>query len=110
MKAMNTMMYVSNLIEQLTEYRSKIANAKDYDEAKRNASRMLGFIDGAHTVTNTMICMENNDFTAEMDDVLASWEARVYEALGKKAIEFKQDRDLIMKAFSLRDEILATIG
>jgi len=110
MKAMNTMMYVSNLIENLTEYRAKIECAESYEEAKRYGSRMLGFIDGAHTVTNTMICMENNDFTAEMDDVLASWEARIYEALGKKAIEFKQDSELIIKAFSLRDEILATIG
>ena len=110
MKAMNTMMYVSNLIEQLTEYQSNIKNAKDYDEAKRWASRMLGFIDGAHTVTNTMICMENNDFTGEMSDVLTYWEARVYETLGGKAIEFKMDSDLIMKLLATRDEIKATLG
>ena len=107
---MNTMMYVSNLIEQMAEYQSIIKNAKDYDEAKRWASRMIGFIDGAHTVANTMICKENNDFTGEMSDVLAHWEARVYETLAHKAIEFKMDHDLIMKLLTTRDEINATIG
>ena len=109
MKAMNTMMYVSNLIEQLTEYDSKIKNAKDYDEAKRWASRMLGFIDGAHTVTNTMICMENNDFTAEMCDVLAHWEARVYGALGAKAVDTNQDSEIVTKLLNERDEIMRTL-
>lgn len=109
MKSMNTMMYVSNLIEQLTALHSNIKNAKDYDEAKRWASRMLGFIDGAHTVTNSMICMENNDFTGEMDDVLASWEARVYGALGVKADETKQDSEIVVRLLNERDEILKTL-
>ena len=109
MKQMNTMMYVSNLIEQLVEYETEIKNADTFEHAKQVANQMRGYINGAHTVMNTMICMENNDFTGNMDDVLLHWESRCYGALGCKAADTKQDPDKVMKLLSMRDEIAALI-
>lgn len=107
---LNIMMYVNNMTEQLVEYKASIKNAETYDEAKKYASRMLGYIDCGITFMNTMIGPDNNDFTGDLDDLLTSWQARVYNELGNKAIDTKQDSELICKLLKARDELMATIG
>lgn len=105
MKALNTMMFVSNTIEELTKYGKAVSEAETYEGAKSIARQMLGYIDCMITFNNTMICMENNDFTGEFDDVITEWHRKVYQLLVSKADETKQDRDLIWKLLVKRDEI-----
>ena len=104
MKALNTMRFVNNAIVELTKYENKITTSETYEKARDAARQMLGYIDCLITFENTMICMENNDFTAEFNDVLDDWTSRVYQLLADKAIETKQDHDLVMKLLQKRDE------
>lgn len=107
MKALNTMMFVSNAVEELTEYKTKIAAAETYEDAKNTARWMMGYIDCLVTFLNTMICKENNDFTAELDDVLNDWMAKMYQAIADKAIETDQPHDVVLKLLQKRDEYRA---
>lgn len=104
MKALNTMKFVNNATVELTKYETRLTSADTYENAKNTARQMLGYIDCLITFMNTMICMENNDFTAEYNDVLDDWTARVYQLLADKAIETKQDHDTVMKLLQKRDE------
>lgn len=105
MKALHTMRFVSAAIEKLVEYKQAIADAETYEAAKPIAKQMLGYIDCLITFNNTMICMENNDFTGEFGEVIDDWYAGVYQAMINKAVETKQDHDLIWKLLCKRDEI-----
>lgn len=104
MKALNTMMFISNAVTELNAYKTRIHEAETYEDAKNVAYQMMGYINSMTTFLNTMICMENNDFTAELDDVLNSWMANMYQALADKAVETKQDHDKVFKLLQKRDE------
>ncbi|MBU5435538.1 hypothetical protein [Pseudoflavonifractor sp. MSJ-37] len=104
MKNLNTMKFVSNAIEELVEYKAAIAGSKTFDEAKNTGRMMAGYINGLITFLNTMICEENNDFTAEFDEVLDGWMFKMYDAVADKAIETNQDKDTIWKLLVKRDE------
>ena len=78
MKALNTMKFVSNAIEELTKYNEAVAAAETFEDAKNVARKMMGYIDGLTTFLNTMICAENNDFTGEFGEVLDGWMHKMY--------------------------------
>lgn len=44
MKALNTMKFVSNAIEELAEYKAVIAAAETFEDAKNKARMMMGYI------------------------------------------------------------------
>lgn len=104
MKALNTMKYMSNLIETLTEYKARIELAETYEAAKTTAYKMFGYIDCMTTFLNTMICKENNDFTAELDEVIDEWMVKVYQTMIDKANETEQSDDLVWKLCEARDQ------
>lgn len=106
MKKMNTMMLINNMIVNLCDYKASIKSAETYEDAKRIGSRMVGYLDGAYTVLNTLICEENNDLTAELDEVLTGWEAEIFGTLADKAVETDQDRELILELLKRRDACL----
>lgn len=87
MKALNTMKFVSNTIEQLTIYKDKVEKAETFEEAKKEALVMMGFLNGAVIFLNTMICKENNDFTGEFGEVIDGWFHKMYQALVNKATD-----------------------
>ena len=104
MKALNTMKFVSNAIEELTKYNEAVAAAETFEDAKNVARKMVGYIDGLTTFLNTMICMENNDFTGEFGEVLEGWMHKMYQSLVNKAIGTKQGNDVEWKLLQKRDE------
>lgn len=104
MKALNTMKFVSNAIEELTKYNEAVASAETFEDAKNKARVMMGYIDGLTTFLNTMICMENNDFTGEFGEVLDGWMHKMYQSLVNKADETKQGHDVMWKLLEKRDE------
>lgn len=107
MKPINTMKFVANMTEEIVKYKVAIKAAETYEAAKDTARQMAGYIDCGITFLNTMICKENNDFTAEFDEVIEGWQVAMYQLLIDKAIETKQDSELIWKLLRKRDEYAA---
>ena len=107
MKALNTIQFVVNCTTEIEKYKARIRNAEDFEKARRTANALLGYIDCTITFLNTMVCMENNDFTAEFDEVIEQWQRDMYQALADKAIETKQDNDCIIRLLQKRDEVAA---
>lgn len=106
MKSINTMKFVAEYSKQMTITLDKIEKAESYDEAKKIANYAMGLVDGVTVFTNTMICFENNDFTAEMDEVENGWRADIHQAVADVAIRTKQPNDEIMRQLTRRDEYL----
>ena len=106
MKALNTMKFVNNATIELTKYEARLTSSTTYESAKNTARQMLGYIDCLITFTNTMLCLENNDFTGEFCEVIDEWTSHVYQLLTNKAIETKQDHDTVMKLLQKRDEFV----
>ena len=107
MKPLNTMKYVASMTEEIASYKAAIKAAETYEAAKGVARQMLGYIDCAITFLNTMICMENNDFTVEFDEVIEGWQVAMYQLLIDKALETKQSHEVIWKLCQKRDECAA---
>lgn len=104
MKALNTMKFMSNAIESLTEYKTAIATAETFEDAENVARKMIGYIDCLTTFTNTMICMENNEFTGDLSDLLDGWLHKMYQELINKAVVTNQDHDTMWNLLCARDK------
>lgn len=104
MKTLNTMKFVSNAIEALTEYKTAIAAAETFEDAKNVARKMMGYIDCLTTFTNTMICMENNEFTGDFSDLLDGWLHKMYQELINKATATSQNHDTVWNLLCERDK------
>lgn len=104
MKSLNTMKFMSNAIENLTEYKTAIAAAETFKDAQKQALAMMGYIDCLTTFLNTMICVENNDFTGDFGELLDDWMHKLYQELAIKADETKQPSEVILKLLNKRDE------
>lgn len=104
MKALHTLRFVNNATVELTKYENRITSSETYEKAKDAARQMLGYIDCLITFNNTMICVENNDFTGDFDEVINDWTVRVYQLLIDKAVETKQDHDVVWTLLRKRDE------
>lgn len=107
MKNLNTMKFVTNMTEEVSRYKTAIEKAETYEAAKGIAHQMAGYINCGVTFLNTMICMDNNDFTAEFDEVIEGWQVAMYQLLIDKAIETKQSHELVWKLLQKRDEYAA---
>ena len=107
MKVLNTMMFVSNACEELVGLRGGIENEGTFEAAKEGFYKMMGYIRGLNTFNNTMVCLENNDFTEAFSDVLYGWERKACQALINKASETGQSEDVIHKLLEMRDGIPA---
>lgn len=105
MKALNTMKFISNAVTELNVFKELIATTETYEKAKEKTSAMFGYIDCLTTFLNTMICEENNDFTAEFDEVIEEWQRTAYQALIDKAIETNQNMNVTVVLCRKRDAI-----
>lgn len=104
MKSLNTMKYVTNMTIDIAEYMAAVRTAETYEAAKNVAKHILGYIGCAITFLNTMVCTENNDFTAEFDEVIDEWQGGLYQLLIDKAIETSQPADVVLALCQKRDE------
>lgn len=103
MKSINIFKFVANASAQMEENKQGIAMAKTLEDAKRQASYAMGYVDCVTTLTNTMICAENNDVTAQMDALENEWKADIYQEMVMAADHF-HDSDLMLKYADKRDE------
>ena len=105
MKPLSTMQFLVNMTEDINDLQQEIRTAETYEDAKRYANRMVGYIGCATTFLNTMICPENNCFTEEFDNVLNEWERILYSLLADKAIQTNQSPDTIAELIRAEREM-----
>ena len=103
MKALNSIQFVANAAEEMASYKTKIRAAEDYDTAKRIAFQAVGYLNCMTTFLNTMICIENNDLTGDLDETLESWERNIWQAMIDNATKTKPDNELIARLCRRRD-------
>lgn len=103
MKALNPLKYVVSAAEEIVGYKSLINSADSYEHAKNAAYQGIGFINSMTVFLNTMICMENNDFTESLNEVIDEWKRDIIQALINKADETHQNPAVLWKLYTVRD-------
>lgn len=103
MKALNNIKFICDATTTFNSWVNRIDTASDYDEARRFGSAAIGFVDCMTVYLNAMVDKDNNDFTAELDDMLESWQAAIYQHMASKAIETHQDSNTIISMLRMRD-------
>jgi hypothetical protein len=107
MKALNTIRFIANASEDLTKWVKLVEEAKTYEDARKNANVVLGYLDCMTTFCNTMICKENNDLTPEISDMIDEWKYKLYQAACNVADRTEQPREEWFRLAKLRDEAFA---
>lgn len=103
MKALNNIKFICEATTTFNSWVDRIDSAADYEDARRFGSAAIGFADCMTVYLNAMICKENNDFTAELDETVEEWKATVYQHMASKAIETHQDNNTILAMLRMRD-------
>ena len=103
MKALNNIKFICDATTTFNSWVDRIDSAIDYEEARRFGSAAIGFADCMTVYLNAMVRTENNDFTAELDEMIESWQAAVYQHMASKAIETNQDNNTILAMLRMRD-------
>lgn len=105
MKKINEMKFITEMIVLIRES-IKAITADDCDKwefALQRAKYTLGQIDSLITFTNCMVATENNEFTADMNEVEDELNADTYQAIAQAAIKFERDNETIAKYFEKRN-------
>lgn len=105
MKVMNNIAFLCEATTSFNGWLEEIEKSETYEDARRPGSSAFGFIDCMKVYLNSMIDKENNDFTADLDEVLDNWIASVYQHMADKAIETKQPNETVMNLLRARDEV-----
>ena len=103
MKALNNIRFICDAAKTFSSWVDRIESAADYEEARRAGSAAIGFADCMTVYLNAMIDKDNNDFTAELDETIESWQAAIYQHMANKAIETNQDNNTILAMLRMRD-------
>lgn len=104
MKALNSLKYIANASEEIGKYKGLIETSENYTSAKNVAYQAIGFLNSMVVFLNTMICMENNDFTGELDEVIDDWRRDLIQTLINKAEDTHQDYETLFKLYKIRDD------
>lgn len=105
MKALNSIKFVVKAEAAFNKWLNAIDSASSYEEAKKSANAAFGFVDCMTTYLNCMIAAENNEFTANLDELLTEWEATIYQRMICKAMQTKQPYDVIQSLEEKREQI-----
>lgn len=107
MKEINIFKFVANASEELTKYEIRIGEAPTYEAARQIGNQMLGYIDCMITLSNSMICMENNEITPLLDEMEQEWIVKTYQAMIDRATELEAGNEIIWNLMVRRDEFTA---
>lgn len=103
MKALNNIKFICEATTTFNSWVDRIDSAVDYEEARRFGSAAIGFADCMIVYLNAMVSTENNDFTAELDEMIEAWQYTVYQHMASKAIETRQDSNTVIAMLRMRD-------
>ena len=103
MKALNNIKFICDATTTFNSWVDRIDSAVDYEEG----SAAIGFADCMTVYLNAMVSTENNDFTAELDEMIEAWQYTVYQHMASKTIETNQDNNTIITMLRMRDAHVA---
>lgn len=103
MKQLNTTKYIVESTKAINKWFDYIDEAETYDKAKKAGNSAIGYIDSMVTFLNCMVDKENNDFTAELDDVIEDWLVELYQKMADKAIEVNEPTEKVVELLEKRD-------
>jgi len=104
MKGLNIFKMIKEATVQVDEYKAMIENAETYDEAKKAGLQAVGYVNCLITMSNTMICMENNGITQQLDSLENQFLSEIFQAMADNAQKTNQPTELLFKLFDKRDE------
>lgn len=81
MKNLNIMLYIANMTTEINKGVEAIATSENIDEARRFANRVKGLIDSILVMTNTLICTENNEITAQLGELTDNFMVNMLQAM-----------------------------
>ena len=99
----NMMSIVTGMVSEYWKMVDHIDDAEDFQTAKQLGERAYGFLTAISTMTNEMICTENNDFTADMSELEDNMAASLYDMMVSVAIKFG-DNNKAFEYAKRRDE------
>ena len=100
------MKFVIESTTGLSGWIDAIDAATTFEKAKEKAAAALGYIDCMSVYVNCMVDAENNEFTAELDEILDAWTARVYQHIANKAVMTNQTADTVVALLKKRDSYM----
>ena len=106
MKDLNIIRYIAEMSTQINGIIKATSECEDIEKARRLANRAAGYVDSLSIMSNTMICFENNWFTAQMGELEDEFMAKIYQALCDVSVKLK-DNELFLKYAEKRDEYAA---
>lgn len=104
MKGLNIFKMIKEATVQVEGYKADIKNAETYEDAKKVGLQAIGYVNCLITMSNTMICTENNGITQQLDSIENQFLAEIFDAMANKANETKQPTELVFKLYNKRDE------
>lgn len=104
MRALNNIKFITESAKEIEKFKSIIGTAENYSEAKKIGNMALGHINCMITYLNCMIDWENNDFTEQLDELIESWTASIYQEMANKAVTSGEDAEVVLKCLKKRDE------
>lgn len=104
MKDMNLFQYVSNASRSFEHYIEAIDKAEDFDKAQGYANKASGFVEAQCVVINTVMCVENNDFTASFGSIINGWMSEIYQQMVTAADKFDKPTEVVFKYCKKRNE------
>lgn len=105
MKALNNIKFLCDATTTFNAWLKAIDDADSYEDARNRGNSAMGFIDCMMVYMNSMLAVENNDFTEQLDEVLEDWAASVYQHMSDKAIATNQPTEVVLKLMRKHDEI-----
>lgn len=100
MKQLNTMQFVTNAVERLTELRMQLGQAETYEGARNVANGIQGYLDCLNTFRESM---ESDDLALGLNDLIRDWHIKTVQALINKAERMGQEK-VLEELFAKRDK------
>ena len=106
MKELNIIRYIAEMSTNINKIITATSECENMEKACRLASKATGYVEALTVMSNTMICFENNELTAQMSELEDEFMAKIYQALCDVSIRLKDDK-LFSKYAERRDEYIA---
>ena len=100
---MNKLSFVTSARDQFRAWIDRIDASDTYDKAQACGNAAIGFVDCMIVYLNAQISPADNGFTGELDQMLDTWSAEIYQHMINKAVETSQPKDTIIALCKTRE-------
>ena len=103
MKNLNIMIYVAEMSKTISKKIEEIGRCASVESAKTRMTYAVGLVDSLVTMSNIMVCTENNDITDMLGELEDNFMFDIYQAMVSLAASL-DDEEALKKYAKLRDE------